>query len=239
MSKETLTRPRITELVNRFRSLRLAEIEEFLVELDQGFDTAEEIQAQIETTKADIADLMDALTSSQFGRHRKIAIDMLNKRNLEVEPSSFAFKLLCKRLIHTEIETQKTALSGMKGDFLPLWGADGAISPPARDGADSIMLAEAIERYCEQKRLGGNWNSKTDQETTRLLAVALRFFGDVPIDSVSKKQATEYLNTLQRLPKDFMQREESCLRTIAALNDKENKPTLNPNTIKKIYFNIY
>ncbi len=152
-------------------------------------------------------DLIPGFTSLKFAKLNKKADGSIESEGVELDPNN--------------LEADAAVLCSIL-DIQPT-----SISP-----ANKTLLSDLIETYCEEKKRGGRWKPKTEDEYRASYTLLLDYFGDVEASTITAQSVASYKKVLMQLPKHHSKGIYEGLSIPQILKLKPDN-LLDPTTINK------
>lgn len=96
-----------------------------------------------------------------------------------------------------------------------------------------LRLSELVKRFCEEKELTEKWTKKTTQEYSASYAMLQRVLGDIDVNTMTRNQATNYLDILKKLPPNVNKNPLYKGKSLDVVIQMEHASTLSPQSINK------
>jgi integrase len=177
--------------------------------------------------------------------------DLLKKNGInQIDKDSMEYKKLCVEIHKAAIDLLPIEQKHMLGDFsykgqlseiFPEAFPQTSKTPPVTDDQKFQKLSEVdkgerisevIKHYVAENEKS-NWTVKTKQEIESSLNLFVEVVGDIPIRSVTRRQISEFKDTLQKLPPNMNKVKKYRDKSVKELLEMDIKKTLSINTINK------
>ena len=161
----------------------------------------------------------------------------------DIDKASPVYGKLCSGLLRAEIkgfEYQQQKLSGAYSDDLegvledslpgsPALPQDSKQEPVKPVKTISQIMADFFEKGDTEKK----WTEKTRGEVESSMNLLVEFFGDVPIDSITRAMMLEYQKALWKLPPNMTKGKKYKNKTVHEVLDMKPEETIKAHTYNK------
>ena len=236
----TLSDEKIKQLVSKYITDYLEDLEGSYYNSDKPpFKTTRDYDEHI----GDALDYYKEITAKRLGMgdygpvEGKVA-EMLEKNGIDpIDKETMPYIKLCREMYRADIGLLEVEKRHLKGDFsyhkeLPDIFPD-FLEKPAERGNQTTRLSEVIRHYVAENEKN-NWTEKSKQEIESSLNLFLEVMGDVSIKSISRRQVSEFRDTLQKLPSNMNKVKKYRDKSIQELLEMNIAKTLAVRTINKI-----
>ncbi|MFC1581225.1 DUF6538 domain-containing protein, partial [Thermodesulfobacteriota bacterium] len=182
-------------------------------------------------------DIVEDLALCDYHRTEKTADVLLEKNDVVgLEKESRNYRKLCRELLKIQLQELEIEKKQMLGDYSDSYSAtvNGQLSAGSREAAnepEGELISEMIERHAAET--GVNWTPKTKEENLSILRLFVEVAGNVPIQSITRKNVAEFKQTLMKLPPNRNKSLQYRNKSIPEILKMEVTNTMSNTTVGK------
>lgn len=222
----------IRQLADQFFTETLNELEENRVTgrwcpRDEG-----DLDGYLDNLSLSTSEMREALAYNNLKPVHHVAVDLLQRNNLELDLKGAEFALLCRELLRQLIRINETESRRAVGDYgdLPVLIPDATPSPIQ---AESLMLSEVITDYLADYKSKSKASGTSLKGYEGIFATMLEVVTDRPVGSLTIKDMLRYQEAMMKLPQYYKTRYKG--KTIEELISMGAEKTLSPATLDKAF----
>lgn len=167
--------------------------------------------------------------------------EALMKAGISLDRDSHDYKELCLKTLRVLVDATRIHRSRYEGDF-SAEPKDPILKGYDQRHIDGLPLSDVFTNFNKDKQGDENWRKKTGRDNRLVQRMAIEWFGDRFISSITRKDAGEFLDMLKRLPairgKNEKQRKLSLHDYLAHAENDPNRKRLSTQTVNKHFRNL-
>lgn len=239
-----MTNEQMRQLGEQFFRDTLNEIEEDRATGRKCPRNEDELDDYLYTLHTTTSEFREALAYNDLKPVRHVALDIIQKNNMELDTGSKEFALLCRELLRQLIRVNEIEQRRASGDFGDLQETPSNPSPshwslttPAPP-VTSPLLSTQIDKFIEDYRRKGTANENSIKEYESSCKLFQRIVGDRPLHTLTREDIRTYNDTLKKLPPHINKRKEFKGKSIAEILKMDIKEPLGAAAIEKHFIAV-
>jgi len=128
---------------------------------------------------------------------------ILKEHSIDIDKESDEYKMLCRELLKASVDILKGELKREYGDYSTDNASPVMNATTDRNTPPGPLLQDMIDSWFQENMRAKRWGVRTIPSYTNQVKLLVRFFGNVPVDSISSKMMGGYKSLLMKLPGGF------------------------------------